>query len=82
MRIKESHAKKINRNFYCQKICGEEDFSIDEWNEVSKELDKTNISEKERDDILFPPKCKEQCFACMAIVGDRQIKTRQLIDEK
>ncbi|WP_282638109.1 hypothetical protein [Sphingobacterium thalpophilum] len=66
-------------NFYCQKICGEEDFSIEEWTKVSQELDKTNLSEKDKQDILFPAKCGKQCFDCMAIVGERQTKTKQLL---
>ncbi len=66
-------------NFYCQKICGEEDFSIDELNKVSQDLDKTNLTEKEKQDILFPPKCSKQCFDCLALVGERQMKTKQLL---
>jgi len=69
-------------NFYCQKICGEEGFSIDEWNKVSKDLDKTNLSEQDKQDILFPPKCEKQCFDCLALVGERQIKTKNLLNNE
>lgn len=69
-------------NFFCQKTCGEEYFSIEEWNEVSKQLDSAGISESEKNAILFPSHCAEQCFACMAIVGGRQSKTKRLINEK
>lgn len=64
---------------YCQKVCGEIDFSIDEWNETSKALNLTNMTEREKNNILFPPACDTQCFDCMAIVGARRIKTKKLI---
>ena len=67
------------KNFYCQNICGEEGFSIDEWNKTYADLEKTNMSEKEKDLILFPPQCKNQCFDCIAIIGERRIKTQNLI---
>jgi hypothetical protein len=38
-------------NFYCQKICGEENFSIDEWNETARGLDTTNMLEVEKQAI-------------------------------
>lgn len=66
---------------YCQKVCGEEEFSIDEWNKTSISLDKTNLSEDQKNEILFPSSCEKQCFDCMAIVGKRQIKTKQLIKQ-
>lgn len=66
-------------NFYCQKVCGEQGFSIDEWNKASNDLDKTNLSEKEKQDILFPAKCTNQCFDCIAIIGQRQSETKALM---
>lgn len=68
-----------NNNFYCQNICGSEDFSIDEWNKTFLALEKTNLSEKEKDYILDPPQCKEQCFDCLAIVGKQRLKTQKSI---
>lgn len=40
------------------------------------------MTEEERIDLLGPEPCKKQCFDCMAIVGERQIKTKQLINKK
>lgn len=65
--------------FYCQKTCGSEDFTIEEWNKVSEDLEETNLSQQEKWDILFPPHCEKQCFDCMAIVGERRLKTKELI---
>lgn len=72
----------MENNFYCQKICGEVGFSIDEWNKDYVELEKSGLSQKEKDAILHPPKCKEQCFDCMAIVGKRQKETAELLKNK
>lgn len=63
-------------NFYCQKTCGEDGFSIEEWNETYNELEKANLTDKQRQDILFPPHCNKQCFDCMANVGERRLKTK------
>ena len=65
---------------YCQKVCGDEDFSIEEWNEALRYCNDAGIEGIERDKILHPEKfpCEEQCFACMAIVGERRLKTKQL----
>lgn len=72
-------------SFYCRKISGAEDFSIDEFNKISAELEETNLSEKEKFRILFPPKCDAQCYAqcfdCLADVGERRIKTQKLINK-
>ena len=65
--------------FYCQNTCGTIGFSIDEWNETDKALNKIALSEKEKNKILFPPHCNNQCFDCLAIVGERQCKTSNLI---
>jgi hypothetical protein len=39
-----------------------------------------NLTEEERSFILHGPQkgCKEQCFTCMAIVGERRLKTKPL----
>jgi hypothetical protein len=65
-------------NFYCQKACGEVDFSIEEWNKAFNEV--KDMSEEIRNIILHPKPCweegKEQCFACMAIVGETRNKNK------
>lgn len=65
-------------HFYCQNIVGDADFSIDEWNKVYEEV--KDLSEDEQNAILFPvlEPCKQQCFSCMAIVGERRLKTKAL----
>lgn len=62
--------------FYCQKICGDENFSIDEWNKAFDYCNNAGVKGIERDKILHPEKfpCDEQCFACVAIVGETRIK--------
>lgn len=66
-------------SFYCQNLCGDIDFSIDEWNEAFKYCNDNNLSEEETKKILRPGGCKEQCFACMAIVGERRNKTNSIV---
>ncbi len=68
---------------YCDKIAGGS-FKIDEWNKLFEHCNKNNIQGKERDKILHPDKfpCEEQCFNCMAIVGERRLKTQQLLNRK
>lgn len=65
----------MNKTFYCQKSCGSEDFSIDEWNKVFKNK---ALSEEQKDYILSEEPCKKQCFDCVAIVGQRRIETKNL----
>ena len=72
-------------NFYCQRMCGDENFSIDEWNQTYSDLEKTNLSKKEKTEILLPEvlgTCDKQCFDCMASVGSRRLKTQALIDKQ
>ena len=56
--------------FYCKKVCFDDSFSIEEWNEADKELDLTNLSEKEKLNILLPKACKKQCDDCINTVLD------------
>lgn len=59
-------------NFYCKGTGDGTDFSIDEWNEQFKAdvlIGKETPTEKI---------CTEQCFNCMAEVGQRRIKTREI----
>lgn len=67
----------MRKNFYCQRVVGDANFSISEWNEQFKiccELEIDMPSDK-----LDP--CENQCFDCMAIVGERQKKTCGLSSE-
>lgn len=67
--------------FYCQKLCGSDDFSIDDWNEAFEYCEKENIQGIERDKILNPElfPCEKQCFDCNANVGERQLRTKELL---
>lgn len=72
-------AKKLH--FYCQNLCGQIDFSIDEWNEAFDFCEKAGITGVERDKILHPEKfpCATQCLSCITIVGERRLKTKELL---
>lgn len=65
-------------SFYCQKVCGDKDFSIEEWNKAYKYCDDAGIKGIERDKILNPElfPCIEQCEACMNVVIDTQSNWR------
>lgn len=65
-------------HFYCQKVCGDGNFSIEEWNKSLKYCDDAGIEGVERDKILHPElfPCTSQCFDCMAVVGERRLKTK------
>lgn len=69
------------KTFYCQNVCGSDSFDIEEWNEVQKSLEQTNLPEAEKLKILFPPACEKQCFDCMANVGQQRLKTQKLIEK-
>jgi hypothetical protein len=62
----------MSKNFYCKNICGDPDFSIEQWHEQMLNCLKAGI--KMPSDV----KCTEQCFDCMAIVGERQKQTKEL----
>lgn len=61
-------------NFYCQIKCGEVGFSIDEWNKAFKEIEAMPISEVDKYKLRNPEPCKDQCFDCIAIVGETRTK--------
>ncbi len=65
--------------FYCQNICGSEDFSIDEWNDAYNHCLENNLSEEKTAEIMEGKECKSQCIDCMAVVGKRRKKTKKLI---
>jgi hypothetical protein len=70
-------------NFYCQKVCGSDDFDIAEWNKALDYCNKAGIEGVERDKILNPElfPCESQCFDCCAIVGEQRLKTQKLIEK-
>lgn len=72
---------KENTNFYCQHHTGHEDFSIDEWNKVSNELKSLPLTEKQKQEILFPDPCRKQCQVCIDIVIDHRTKTQKIISK-
>ena len=63
-------------NFYCKKICGDPDFSIDKWNKDFEYCNDAGIEGTERDKILNPElfPCEKQCESCLNIVLDRKSK--------
>lgn len=69
-------------NFYCQQKCADVDFNIDKWNEAFKTCIDLNLDEKSTAEILEGKECDKQCFDCMAIIGNRRIKTQTLIDRQ
>lgn len=71
----------MENNFYCMKVCGDSDFSIEEWNTALKYCNDAGIEGVERDKILNPEffPCKKQCSDCINEVLDRQLKTKHLI---
>lgn len=71
----------MKKTFYCKIHTSSENFSIDEWNEVQRSLELTNLSEKEKQDVLFPPVCQKQCFDCITEVGEKRLSTQKLIDK-
>lgn len=69
----------ISSTFYCQKVCGDEEFSIEEWDSIFRLCLKLGLSEREMNNILEGEPCKTQCEACACIVGEQRIKTQTLI---
>lgn len=68
--------RKKETNFYCQIKCGSVDFSISEWNRAYKEIMNIPITELEKEKLLRPDLCKEQCFDCISIVGATRLKNK------
>ncbi len=67
--------------FYCQKVCGVIDSTIEEWNEAFRYCNEAGLSEEESNKILMPEyyPCEKQCEDCACIVGEQRIKTQELI---
>jgi hypothetical protein len=68
-------------NFYCQRICGEIDFSIERWNKTQQEI-KTMTPEQQSFILEARPNCKEQCESCNKIVVETRIKNQKIRDEQ
>lgn len=66
----------IKHTFYCTNANGHPDFCIEEWNKQFKESIRLGFEMKE----LKP--CEDQCFDCMAIVGEQRLKTKKLLNNK
>lgn len=62
---------------YCQKVVGDANFSIDEWNKQFKLCNELGIPFPKEDNTP----CKNQCFECASIVGQQRLKTQQLIEK-
>lgn len=71
-------------NFYCKKVCGDPDFSIEEWNKAFRYCEDAGIEGEARDKILHPEKfpCEVQCESCMNTVLDTQIKNKKLREKR
>lgn len=66
---------------YCQKICGEVGFSIEEWNKAYQEI--KTLTPEQRDFVMqLQTICQEQCFSCKKIVEERRLKTQELLNKK
>lgn len=65
-------------SFYCQNVCGDENFSIDEWNKAYHEV-KDKSQEIQRMVLDGPGQCEKQCFECIALVGNRRLKTQEIM---
>ena len=66
--------------FYCKQVCGDPDFSIDEWNEAFEYCENMGLEGEARDKILSPElsPCETQCEDCMNTVIDTQIKNKKI----
>jgi len=63
--------------FYCQRISGDVNFSIDEWNEQFKLCIKLGIPFP--DD---PEPCENQCFECLEIVAKTREKNKLIFEKQ
>ena len=63
--------------FYCQRISGDVDFSIDEWNKQFKICNGLGIDFP--DD---PEPCKTQCFECLEIVAKTREKNKVIFEKQ
>lgn len=65
---------------YCQRICGEVSFSLEERNQAIKEIETLTPEQKEFVMQVIPD-CTEQCEECKAIVDAQRNKTIELINK-
>jgi len=72
----------MKNSFYCQKVCGDQEFSIDEWNKLFKFCNDAGIEGIERDRMLSPElfPCEIQCVDCACIVGEKRRETKKLME--
>jgi len=65
-------------NFYCQKLFGEEDFSIEKWNETYQMCLSLGITGIQKSKLLHPESfpCKNQCEKCLNVVLDTKSKNK------
>ena len=70
--------------FYCKMVCGDPEFSIDEWNKAFDYCNRLGIEGEERNRILNPEMfpCETQCEDCMNTVLDTQAKNRKILKDK
>lgn len=66
------------KSFYCQQKCGEVDFSIDEWNKAFEYCLEKNLPEEQMTEILEGKPCDQQCFDCIAVVGETRSRNEKL----
>jgi len=70
-----------SNNFYCQKNCGEVDFSIEEWNKAQEEM--KTLTPEQLDFVMQPETiCQEQCADCIRVVTETRISNRKRWEEK
>jgi hypothetical protein len=65
-------------NFYCQKVVGDANFSISEWNNQYKLCNDLGIEFPKGDTT----QCTTQCLNCRTIVAERRMRTQLLYDKK
>lgn len=64
-------------SFYCQQKCGVVGFSIEEWHKNYLEIEKMPISRADKDKLIDGEPCENQCFDCIAIVGETRILNKE-----
>lgn len=64
--------------FYCRVYSGSDNFSIKEYNETARALELTDLSERDKMNILHPDPCNVQCDTCKVDVAKRQLQTKRL----
>lgn len=69
-----------SNNFYCQKKCGEVDFSIEEWNKAQEEM--KSLTKEQLSFVLQAETiCQKQCKGCENIVNETRVLNRKRWEE-